>query len=76
MINSSAGKPVSFEHHESVEAFSGVNMTVVFTVLGGWLLRLSDFEVRKAFSANRPDHLHLVPQISHGIGVGLLPETS
>src|SRR4029077_19339042 len=34
LINSSAGKPVSFEHHESVEAFSGVNLTVVFTVLG------------------------------------------
>jgi hypothetical protein len=63
LINSSAGKPVSFEHHECVEEFSGVNLTVVFTVLGGgWLLRLSDFEVRKAFSTNGPDHLRLVPQ--------------
>ena len=44
LINSSAGKPVSFEHHESVAAFSGVSLTVVF--IGGrtnlWSIEMHD----------------------------------
>jgi hypothetical protein len=31
LINSSVGKPVSFDHHESVVAFSGVSAMAVFT---------------------------------------------
>jgi hypothetical protein len=35
LINSSVGKPVSFDHHESVVAFSGVSARAVFTGLSG-----------------------------------------
>src|SRR5271168_4397111 len=35
LINSSVGKPVSFDHHESVVAFSGVSAMAVFTGFAG-----------------------------------------
>jgi hypothetical protein len=34
LINSSVGTPVSFDHHESVEVFPGVSLTVIFTASG------------------------------------------
>jgi hypothetical protein len=35
LINSSVGKPVSLDHHESVVAFSGVSARAVFTGFAG-----------------------------------------
>jgi hypothetical protein len=35
LINSSVGKPVSFDHHKSVVAFSGVSARAVFTGFAG-----------------------------------------
>ena len=55
LINSSVGKPVSFEHHVSVEAFSGVSLTVVFMVPGGGVTpRELEFESEVKVKRNGP----------------------
>ena len=42
LINSSVGKPVSFDHHERVLAFSGVRAMAVFTVSSSWEQELGE----------------------------------